>query len=564
MKYLSISLLFIVIFGINFNGFFENNLLNVLHPDQIIFNNYIVKSVKESSFHFDYVLSLNKNILKVYNPIELFLSRNIYLFLNSNIYLFYRSLFVVNLILYISIFFYIFQKISNKVVMATIFTLFACCNILLGFSADVFGFMSFQNVRSAYYTLPFLALNLYLLIYKKEQLLSFNIYTYSFILNLLLLNLHPVSQIHFSIIFIVFILTEIIRERNVLNYLRIGVLFLFTLLPLFYNLISKPSNIKAQFELKEFMNVMPAYKVHIPTYAITNNFHWIIYLSVSGLFIISFSFFLFIYISKYSKPFVSVVFKIHFALTALLFLLVFNRGQGYFIFSFLVLMLVTIYLSISNSVTQKEFNLLFIFSFSILVSVVGSTILNYLLVVFDFNILILELMRGIRIAYIVILFWTIEVLRHNRYILFYYASIISIFCIVNFNKSTIRVPYYADFQYLEKINNQLNPSSKCFLYLGESYEKSIVEALLLKSISYSNSFYSYDGMNCIYSNKELISPFSDKIDRYKSFFIKNKVVNINSDNVGLIFSLKSNGPINSDNLVLLSQTKFFYIYKNLQ
>jgi hypothetical protein len=71
-------------------------------------------------------------------------------------------------------------------------------------------------------------------------------------------------------------------------------------------------------------------------------------------------------------------------------------------------------------------------------------------------------------------------------------------------------------------------------------------------------------MNCIYSNKELISPFSHKIDSYKSLFT-NKSININElENIGLIFSLKSNGPLNSANVFLVSQTKFFYIYKILK
>ena len=93
---------------------------------------------------------------------------------------------------------------------------------------------------------------------------------------------------------------------------------------------------------------------------------------------------------------------------------------------------------------------------------------------------------------------------------------------LNLNKSKDLNEYHADFKSLDKLNNKLNSSKKGFLYRGESYEKSIVDALLIKSISHSNTYYSYDGMNCIYSNKELISPFSHKIDSYKSLFTNNE------------------------------------------
>lgn len=564
MKYLCIFLLFITILGLNYNSFFENNLLDVLHPDQIIFNNYIIKSINDNNFHFDYVLSLNKNILNVYNPVEMTFSRNLYLYLNSNIYALYRVSFVVYLMIYLSIFYYIFNKISSNYLSATVFTLFSCCNILLGFSADVFGFMSFQNVRSAYYVLPFLALSLYFLIYKKKQVLYLGKYTCAFLFSVLMLNFHPVSQIHFSIIFSGLILIEVIVKRNVFRNIRLWILFVITLTPLIYNLLHNEINIKTSFTLDEFMNVMPAYKVHIPTYAITNNFHWILFLLVSGLFVISFICFIISFLFVLSDSIRRLIFKINFIFSSLLFLLVFNRGQSYFIFSFLVLLFSTIYFNLSKCESRKEFILLFIFSFSILISVVGSTVLNYLLVFFNYDILSLELMRGIRIGYVVMLFWAADTLILNKYALFYYSSVVIIFFVLNLNKSKDLNEYHADFKSLDKLNNKLNSSKKGFLYLGESYEKSIVDALLIKSISHSNTYYSYDGMNCIYSNKELISPFSHKIDSYKSLFT-NKSININElENIGLIFSLKSNGPLNSANVFLVSQTKFFYIYKILK
>ena len=577
---LLVCFIYLVISMLNSRELSDPDLLLHLHPDQVVVNGYIKKSIDSNSFINDYVFVNNSNIVNVYNPIEIFLYKRLFYAVNFNINLFYKILFQAYFLIYITIFSFLFYKISNKNIKGLIILLFACSSIYLGFSADVFGFNSLQNIRSAYFILPFLAISLYLLLFNYNYLISINKYSTIFFVSNIILNYHPVTQIHFILISVLYLISLLISKRTkISDFIFVLICLLITTLPLIYTLsgsvFSQKGHFINDFSLNDFKNVMPAYKVHIPYYAIENKFRLNTLIITSFIFCLTYIlYFYYFYLKNINRSINKYFYKALMFFSSLMFLLVFNRGQGYVLLISLLLILLYLNIKQEEYMSSLSIDRLFLFSSSIMISIVGGILLNLFNEFRGSNLLNLELIRGIRISYIILLFWLVECISKEKNNLISFTSMFLLYFPIwqlytkYSNSKSYESAHYSDFRKLNSILEIYKRKDKnsIFLYIVNSYDNSIVEANLLKNISSSNTYYSYDGMNCIYSNKNSISIFSKRINDYHKIFDSPEYINnvTSKTNIDLIFIAKD-APlkINPAKYSLYRETFFFKIYTKI-
>jgi hypothetical protein len=107
---LTVGIFYCLITILNNVALSDPNILLHLHPDQVVLNGYLKKSIDPQSFINDFVFVNNSNILSIYNPLEIFLYKRLFLIVNLNINLFYKILFQIYFFIYITIFTILFYK----------------------------------------------------------------------------------------------------------------------------------------------------------------------------------------------------------------------------------------------------------------------------------------------------------------------------------------------------------------------------------------------------------------------------------------------------------------------
>jgi hypothetical protein len=528
--------------------------------DQDMYMGYMLKKYGEVTYVKDFSFTASPNIYRLYNPLELFILYKTYLLFDRNFPAAFYSLLVLFSLIYFFCIFVATYYFSGSYFAAFLISLFSSAWRYMGFCADAWGMAVVQNARSAYYVLPILVISALVVFRAFESGKSWKNFG-SFCTVGLVAWMHPVTGYHWiAVSWTIGLIYDLVMRRRYVYLSTIRILgILVGSLPTLFSLVqNKLFGIGSSFPveasphqiLDATIRINPTFYCHVMPYVLTRfprplqpllipAFKVII---VAGALLFLYMIIRLVWASiKQGNPLRPErrLFIVLYVLVSLLFVGFtalsnpvdfFTGGIGLygsyavFVFGVAFVLGANLFRMLkSDQPSVIDVLLLGIMSFSLLFSVAGSWMINFVLDQFNSPQRFWEQMRGIRIAYMVFLFWSASSLAFClgsaslRRVGFCLAVFFGLFTL-GFYAKAIQTNYTEVtredvnfFQMTDWVRCHTDSSCLTALLIGDPWQKASEHARF-KVLAQRSMTFSYDCYQLMFTDLAAVIPARERMD----------------------------------------------------